>query len=213
MDEKVVHIGFFTEGLGRAAFVFGALKYERLFLAPLYTFAALHPADAIRPVPLFVTVVLKYLVGQVRRRRFYKRVATRRPWRSAPRVDANAGEIWSASVDGCRVSTTKGRPSMPSLAGSRCASPQSQLHGPFDREGQPFRLIASLEALGVLLSSVGFVPEDPDVHADLTTIPLGFTDNRGNCFTLNRFMSTKFPLGCLVMELAARMERAMARVV
>ena len=41
----------FSEGLGRAWLVFGALDFERPFLGPLYAFAALHPCDAIRPHP------------------------------------------------------------------------------------------------------------------------------------------------------------------
>eukprot|EP00974_Lingulodinium_polyedra_P126999 11200434-Lingulodinium_polyedra.AAC.1 len=56
--ERVVRVGRFTEGPGRAAFVFGALEYERPFLAPLYSFAALHSRDVVRPAPSFVLVVL-----------------------------------------------------------------------------------------------------------------------------------------------------------
>ena len=70
VSEKVVHVGRFAEGLGRAAFVFGALEYERPVLAPLYSFVALHSRDSITTVPLFVLVVLEYLMGQLRRRRY-----------------------------------------------------------------------------------------------------------------------------------------------
>ena len=81
----------------------------------------------------------------------------------------------------------------------------------FASEGQPFRLIASLEALGVLLSFVAFGPQEPDADTTFTTIVPGFTDNRGNSFALNKLMMTQLPLCCIVLELAARMDEATAR--
>ena len=71
--------------------------------------------------------------------------------------------------------------------------------------GEPFRTIASLELLGALVGVMVLLPlSDWSRSADSTgylTFGCG-TDNQGNAFLLDKMMTTKFPLGIILMELA-----------
>jgi len=90
----------------------------------------------------------------------------------------------------------------------------------YAKDGQPFRVIATLEALAVLLCVVAFAPwlsAPPEAGGDagVGTAPCRgavarlptLTDNKGNTFALNRLASSKFPLCAVAMELAAQLER------
>ncbi len=77
--------------------------------------------------------------------------------------------------------------------------------------GEPYRVIAALEALGVLLATVAF-KDFYRQNLNTTIVVGGITDNKGNSYVLNRLMTTKFPLCAVVMELAAQMERHNLRV-
>jgi hypothetical protein len=74
--------------------------------------------------------------------------------------------------------------------------------------GEPFRTIASLELLGTLVSLVVLVPE-ADRRGDasaLITMSCS-TDNQGISFLLDRLLTTKYPLGVILMQLAHEMRR------
>ena len=90
LTNKHVQIYRLIEGLGRAGFVFGALEWERPFLSPLYTFASLHHPRAVKPIPVYALLALRYLVQRIKARRYYPCAEQRRAWPSAPRVDARA---------------------------------------------------------------------------------------------------------------------------
>ena len=76
----------------------------------------------------------------------------------------------------------------------------------FDRAGEPFRQIAALEALALLVGFMVFVPLASATTAGRAMAELpAWTDNRGNSFALSRLATTKFPLVCLAMELALQM--------
>lgn len=75
------------------------------------------------------------------------------------------------------------------------------------RRGEPFRVIAALELLGTLLSIKVFIAKGERVARAMGKISAGAsTDNQGNRFVLNRFMTTKFPLLAFVCETAAELE-------
>jgi hypothetical protein len=67
--DNMVLIKELLAALGRLVFAFGALEHDRAFLAPLFTFAALHPAGGVVPLPLFVRMTLSWLVRRLRGRR------------------------------------------------------------------------------------------------------------------------------------------------
>ena len=72
--------------------------------------------------------------------------------------------------------------------------------------GEPFRTIASLELLGSLVSLMVLVPERAakgDTSALITLT--SSTDNQGNSFLLDKLLTTRYPLGIVLMELAHQM--------
>ena len=74
--------------------------------------------------------------------------------------------------------------------------------------GEPFRTIASLELLGTLVSLVVFVPitERKGDAAALVSLTCS-TDNQGNSFLLDKLLTTRYPLGVVLMELAHQMKK------
>ena len=71
--------------------------------------------------------------------------------------------------------------------------------------GEPFRTIASLELLAALVGVMTLCPlSEWDTGRDSTgwvTIGCG-TDNQGNSFLVDKLLTTKFPLGVILMEVA-----------
>ena len=74
----------------------------------------------------------------------------------------------------------------------------------FAKHGDPQRIIAALELLGTLLCLLLFNFKEESPHSGVTTIS-GTTDNRGNSFAMNKFMSTKWPLSPLLIELSEQL--------
>ena len=74
--------------------------------------------------------------------------------------------------------------------------------------GEPFRVVASLELLAALIGVMVLCPEDewrrePE-STGLFTIGCA-TDNQGNSFLLDRLMTTKYPLGLILIELSCQL--------
>ena len=65
-------------------------------------------------------------------------------------------------------------------------------------------MIATLEALGLLLALLAFGPREHVKDTCLTVQVPAFTDNKGNGYVVNKLMTTRFPLCAFVMELAAQ---------
>ena len=212
LEDGVVQVGRFQEGLGRAAFVCGALEYDRPFLASLYTFAALYDPVSTQPIPLYVTTTLCFLRRQLQTRRHYTCALTAASWSEGWRVDAKAeGEElgiggWWPTADSAGV-VSKARSPWFSVE----LTPQSAPWA-FRRDGESFRLVATLEALRLLLALMVFGPSlEGDTRHQVIQLTT-FTDNKGNGYAINKLMTTKFPLCAIVMELSAQMEAIGARV-
>ena len=71
----------------------------------------------------------------------------------------------------------------------------------YAKGGQPFRTIAALEALAMLFALRCFKPGLGKSVRGPLHFP-AFTDNQGNSHALNRLMTSKFPLVCVIMEIA-----------
>ena len=71
--------------------------------------------------------------------------------------------------------------------------------------GEAFRTIASLELLGALVGLMVLGPK-PELKKELigTLLMTCGTDNRSNSYLLDRMITTKYPLGVVLMELAAQ---------
>ena len=70
--------------------------------------------------------------------------------------------------------------------------------------GEPFRTIASLELLGALVGVMVLLPEQLFDRGIESTGLVTFgcaTDNQGNSFLVDRLMTTKYPLGIILVEL------------
>ena len=95
--DRSVQMQEFQEELGRAAFVCGALDYDRPFLAPLCVFAARHAPASVKPLPLYVLVSLEYLRQKIRQRRHCECGLSRRSWSESTHTLTNT--VWEL-VDG-----------------------------------------------------------------------------------------------------------------
>ena len=107
-------------------------------------------------------------------------------------------------IGGWRV-TASGRPRDAewfSLTLTRATAPWAYARG------DPFRTIAALELFGVLVSLVVLVPvvqRAGEVSAMITLTC--FTDNQGNSFLLDKLLTTRYPLGVVLMQLAHEMKK------
>ena len=197
-------------GLGRFGFVTGALEYERPFLAPLYSFASRCRNQELVILPLYVVIVLVHLARRFELRHMYPSTVRRQRMSESFRVDAHADEGgigvggWKPVRDENGQLSTKLSPWFAVRLDS-ISAPWAYC------KGEPYKTIAALEALGVLLALVAFTGREAK-HQDATITVGGMTDNRGNSYVLNRLMTTKFPLCVVIMELAVQMECRNARV-
>ncbi len=203
--DGVIRVGELREGLGRLAYIAGALDYDRPFLAPVFTFVSLFSPLAVRPLPLYVSTCLTYFAQRVARRRHFSMAVSRTQIRDGPRVDAFAqgDQIGIGGWLPARASSGEIRKEASrwfSVALDANTAPWA-----YSRGGQPYRAIAALEAYGVLLAILAFGPHLPaDAKAKVRL--QGLTDNSSNTFSVTRLMTTKFPLLAIVMEIAAQSE-------
>jgi len=206
LRDKKVLIRDFLAALGRAAYACGALEFDRPFLAPLYTFGSLYPLDATRALPTYVLVVVRFLRDRLTVRRVQKCLQPAVGRLEALRVDAKA-EGETATLGGWRPvrdeagMIDKGRSPWFFVALNDQVAPWA-----YEKDRQPFRVVASLEALAALVAVITLGPPDGSERArGAVLLPL-LTDNRGNSHALSRLMTTKYPLCLWVMELAATLE-------
>ena len=75
---------------------------------------------------------------------------------------------------------------------------------PWQKEGDPKRVIAALELLGSLVAFKVFA-RPRDGLRRCTTYATGTTDNQGNMYAVKKALSTKWPLTVLLVELAMEM--------
>jgi len=206
LEAGVVNVREFTAGLGRAAYACGALEYDRPFLAPLYTFASLHPLDSQQPLPTYVLSVLKFLRDRLLVRRLYPCAQPVVALEEAIRVDAKA-EGATATIGGWLPKRDEaGSLSLALSPWFFVALSEETAPWAYEKDKQPFRVVASLEALAVLVAVITLTsPIAGSTRRGSIMMPL-MTDNRGNSFALSRLMSTKYPLCLIVMELAVALE-------
>ncbi len=197
-------LGYLRSGIGRLTFVVTALEWERPFLAPYYSFLALHAGRGHRALPLYIRLISRYLSERIGLRRVYPS-ATKRPLHiDAFRVDAHAeGHVigiggWLPRRDSDGALQTWLSPWF-SFQLDYAAAPWAYARG------EPYRSIAALEAVGVLVALLAF-KDHLAAGSDSVYTVRGLTDNRGNRSTVSRLRSSKFPLCAVLMEVAAQSE-------
>ncbi len=197
-------LGHLRSGLGRLTFVVTALEWERPFLAPFYSFLAHHTGQGHRTLPLYLRLLSRYLAERIGLRRIYPSAIKRPLHRDAFRVDAHAeGQL--IGIGGwlpCRDSQGELQTGLSpwfAFQLDAVAAPWAYTRG------EPYRSIAALEAVGVLVALLAF-KEHLTTGSDAVYTVRGLTDNRGNRSTISRLQSSKFPLCAILMELAAQSE-------
>ena len=200
------------EALGRLSFVYGALTWDKPFLGPLYTYLAVWGPGACVEIPLYVRMILEWLRRKIRERRSHPCSIARSPRGSIMRVDAKAEGRdvriggWIPARDKHGAIRTHLSPWF-SLQLTEATAPWA-----FDR-GAPFKAIASLELLATTVGLAVLGPRAlPASDIDGLVTVGGLTDSTVSANVLVRGMSTKFPLVCVLMELAAQMESKRARL-
>ncbi len=199
----------YTAALGRLSFICGAMEYDRPFLSPLFAYKAKIGNSGIKVLPMFVRIVMRHLAQRFEQRRFYPSASTRLEGDSF-RVDAKA-EGRSIGVGGWLPARDK-RGNLSKRLSSWFSLQIKEEDAPWAFiNGEPYRAIASLEALAALIGVMVFSPSFPSL-SDATITLTGYTDNRGNKYALSRLQSCKFPLCLLIMELASQLESKGARL-
>lgn len=187
--------------LGRLSFVGGALQHVRPFLSPLFRWASVLGLSTFAPFPKAVAILLAYVCREVNK-------SPMRGVREYPleiedffRIDAKAEQDkiviggWETLGNSC---TQNAR--WFSVKLGRREVPWAYL------KGEPFRSIATLELVGVLLAVMLFSKgEKWSVCRGAAVLP-GLTDNQAITHVLRKFGSSSFPLSVVVMELACQLE-------
>ena len=206
-NERAVHMARFKEGLGRIAYVAGALEFERPFLAPLYKFLSMHPRNSTRRVPGYVAFFLRYLSREVQVKRHCDCALELCESTLAPRVDAQASAE-RTGLGGWLPTEVDGKIDTWSSPWFSLEITRSDFPWVYEKGDSPSRVISTLEALAVLLSLKVFFGDAPPVRR-ITKVMVAptWTDNRGNGSVLNKLMTTKFPASAVVMELAAYLKK------
>ena len=200
LAEGIVRLADFRSVLGRFSFAFAAMEHLRPFLAPLYAWCAAVNAKSAR-LPDAVALSLSYIKYMLESGISSQRVLRQVPMqRELFRADAKAEgeEIWiggwcvadSADLSRCRWFSERLNRQNASWA---------------FLAGEPFRAIASLEMLATL---VGLVVFGLGAEGRASVSCSASTDNLGNTCVLRRWLTTKYPLSCFVMEIAALLAKA-----
>ena len=188
--------------LGRFCFVAGALHHVRPFLGPLFAWSSVLAMGTFARFPDAVSILLDFVEEEIKKEPMSKpKRLSDEAW-EAFRVDAKAeGEKiviggWEIPESGL---TQDAR--WFSITLSRKNAPWAYLRG------QPFRNIASLELTAVLAAVMLFGKgmKERTLRRRLTLTAA--TDNLGNTYVLNHFMSCKYPLSIVVMELSVQLKK------
>ncbi|CAE8658280.1 unnamed protein product, partial [Polarella glacialis] len=197
----------FKSVLGRMGFAMRALETFRPFLGPLYAWSSAVPARTFLPLPVMIRLILIYLKDRLKEG---SRTApcgccqgiTKERFRADAKADGEDVKIggWE-----CLDADSTGKARWFSEVITRENAPW------VFEAGEPFRTIATLELLATLCCLVAFPrgpgPGNTEEPRALLTLG-GSTDNLGNKFVVAKLQTTKYPLVCVLMEIAAMLHQA-----
>ena len=206
LEAKRIDTGELREALGRLVFVYGALRYDRPFLAPLFAFVALHRPGVTRRLPVYVLVVMRWLRDRLRARRTLPMVERARVKNAVLRVDAKAEGLavavggWAPHYDAeGRIVVNRSR--WFSVRLTESTAPWAFV------KGSPARAISTLELLATTLGLVVLSPPELDAMGAAGTVAVtGLTDSQVSAAVVSRGLTTAFPLCAVAMELSAQLE-------
>ena len=190
----------------------GGVRLRSTGLRPPVPCSSVHAPQTVKPLPLYVLVTLEYLRRKILQTHHCPCGLQRQSWKQAWRVDAHADEDgvgvgrWWPQADEKGLVTTKNSPWF-----AVKVTPENAPWA-FQKEGKAYRVIATLEASGMLLALLAFGPSEQLSNTRLAVQVPAFTDNKSNGYVVNKLMTTRFPLCVVVMELAAQAERRGVRL-
>ena len=201
LQDNLVLMRRFAEGLGRLGFAAGVLEWARPFLGPLYSWSSVAQPGAALPPPASVRLVLRWLAGQLGSGR--RTVDCR----SSP---VDLGELFRTDAKGeagrLVIGGWKSLGGTPACAAEWFSLAISEAEAPWlFRDGDASRTIAAGELLATLVALRLFSPTGGHHRASFRLT--GVTDNQGNSFVVRKLLSTKRPLGPLLMELTTELYR------
>ena len=200
-------IGDLNQALGRLVFVYGALVWDRPFLAPLFTFAAVHNDTATPTLPVYVRLVIHWIRERIQARRAHPCLVDRTAKGNILRVDAKAEG--TAIALGGWLPKKRADGSIDKWGSKWFSTELQPAEAPWAFvNGRPCGVISTLELLATL---VGIVALDPLAGSESnirgTVLVTGFTDSMVSSNIVAKAMTTAFPLCCVSMELSAQLER------
>ena len=192
-----------SEVLGRFGFAAGAIDHFRPFLGPFYAWVSSVPLGAVLEIPIMLKVLLNFLLKVLESGGFMMDCSRPIMEGTAPdsfRADAMA-EDGRAAMGGwcCADNPDPFKCRWYFLEFTKENAPWAFKHG----SDQLFRFIASLELMATLVCVHLF----GDPKKDQTLTLSGSTDNMGNSFIVKKFMTTKFPVCCILMQLAETLQK------
>ena len=197
--------------LGRLSFVAGAVPFWKPFLGPVFRSACGCPLGGFVEIPLSVATVYRFLLAELGDYQL-------EPCRELP---IRLGELFRADASATKEGIVRlGGWSLHEGASTRTARwfavEVSEAAAPwvFAKQGQPHRVIAALELYATLLCVLLLWPRGvPSGRGSSSVLAFSAsTDNQGNAFVLDRFLSTKWPLAPVLCELAAQLRKRGAQM-
>lgn len=191
----------FRAGLGRMGFLAGAARYARPFLAPLYAASAKVKGGSYFELQLATRLAMAFFLEMV----------GENPMRELSGDPAVLGEVFRVDAMADKDEVAVGGWETYETVNPKEARwfhvVLNRRNAPFlFVKGEPFRTIASAELLGVTVAILVFGPSSRWRNGAGRVSITGFTDNLSNAFLLDRFLTTKFPLSLILMELAKLLE-------
>ena len=207
LSDRMVQISAMTEGLGRLCYVSGVVEYYRPFLSPMFAWVAAAPAGAVLPVPPMVLLVLDWIARELETGRLTTSHKVR------PR---SQGELFRTDTKAETDYVVLG--GWKSEGGKRAEEAEwfsirltkEEVPWLFEK-GHGSRTIAASELMATLVATHLFIPDYSDgqerTASFVASAVEGITDNKGNSYVVKKLLSTKLPLGAVVMQLASVLAR------
>ena len=194
------------QALGRMVYVYGALEWDRPFMAPLFTLLATRPPGSTALLPAFVRAAMLWLRERLRERRVQpcRRQITRSE--GSFRVDAKADSQGVAIGGWAPARGTDGHIDV--AASKWFAATLTPANSPWAFvKGEAYKVIAALELLATVVALMVFDPRagPGELHRDQICVS-GHTDSQVSSQVLGKGFTTSFPLCLISMEAAAQLE-------
>ena len=190
----------FRAGVGRMGFLAGAIRGARPFLAPLYAISARVSNTAFVELHMAVRLALEFFADWLRREPMKTPSGPPGVAGEVFRVDAMASDL-GICVGGWETYETNdpAKARRFSVVLDRKSCPWLYVRG------EPHRTIAASELLAVTMAVVLFGPMAKWRCKHGRLVLSGFTDNASNSYVIDKFLSVKFPVSMVLMELSRQL--------